>query len=137
MVLSSRSNWLPALNLSWLGPPVIEFRGRPLKLETRKITALLAFLSLHQGEVARETLAAMFWPENDQQHAMGSLRRALWSLSSCLDFDSLDIDRELVRLTDRSQIRVDVEDLRQRIGQVRLHQPADQGNGGEGIPCSD
>lgn len=119
---------MPELELSWLGPPVIELRGRPLKLETRKVTALLAYLSLHTGDVGRETLAAMFWPENDQQHAMGSLRRALWALSSCLDLDSLEIDRELVRLAGRSQIRVDVEDLRRQIATVRLHRPSDLSN---------
>jgi LuxR family maltose regulon positive regulatory protein len=133
MIISIRSASLVELKLSWLGSPQIELRGKPIKLEMRKVTALLAYLSLRHGEVSRESLAAMFWPENDQQHAMGSLRRALWSLSSRLNFASLDIDREMVGLGERSLIRVDTEELHQRIAQVRLHHP----HGQEEIPCSD
>ena len=37
---------MPDLQLYWLGFPVIECDGRPLRLEMRKTLALLAYLSL-------------------------------------------------------------------------------------------
>ncbi|RPI26011.1 MAG: hypothetical protein EHM70_19485, partial [Chloroflexota bacterium] len=128
---------MPELKLSWLGPPFIELRGRPIKFEMRKVTALVAYLSLHMGEISREKIATMFWPENDQQHALGSLRRTLSSLSNSLDSISLDIDRETVGLKDRDYIQVDVDDFRQRIEKVNLHHPPEHTPGEEPLVCSD
>ena len=54
---------MTVLKLLWLGPPAIEYDGRPLRLEMRKTLALLAYLSLSPQNPTRETLAAMFWPE--------------------------------------------------------------------------
>ena len=65
---------MPILRLYWLGSPVIEVDGRSLRLEMRKTLALLAYLSLSPQSPSRETLATMFWPEFDQQHALTNLR---------------------------------------------------------------
>jgi DNA-binding SARP family transcriptional activator len=37
---------MAVLRFLWLGPPAIEYDGRPLRLEMRKTLALLAYLSL-------------------------------------------------------------------------------------------
>ena len=66
--------------LSWLGPPQIEVDGRSVKLETRKGTALLAFLSVEKRPYSRERLAALFWPAYDPVRAPANLRRVLASL---------------------------------------------------------
>ena len=51
--------------LYWLGHPRIERDGRAVGLDTRKTTALLAFLTLSYLPASRERLAALFWPEFD------------------------------------------------------------------------
>ncbi|HLO15537.1 MAG TPA: hypothetical protein VK206_11955, partial [Anaerolineales bacterium] len=48
-----------ALKIYWLGPPLVELKGRPIKLETRKAAALLAYLSLTPEKCQREILATM------------------------------------------------------------------------------
>ena len=69
------------IKLSWLGPPIVERENSTLHLETRKATALLAFLGLSTIPTSRESLAALFWPEFDQSHAHANLRRTLFSIN--------------------------------------------------------
>ncbi len=68
------------LSLQLLGPPRIEFEGATLKTETRKSTALLIYLAVTKENHLRDSLATMFWPESDQIHANGALRRTLVAL---------------------------------------------------------
>jgi hypothetical protein len=61
-------------------------------------------LALHPGEpVSRDRLAALLWPESDQQAARGSLRMALLALRRVLD----PVDPDLIRATNES-IMLDV-----------------------------
>ena len=41
---------------------------------------LLAYLALHPGGVDRHTAAGALWPTDDDDHASGNLRSALWRL---------------------------------------------------------
>ncbi len=98
---------MDTLKLYWLGPPRIEFGGQIIKLETRKATALLAYLSLTTAPCQREALAALFWPESSKVKAHASLRRGLSSLSSCLP-GWIQADRETVTLKRNDRLWVDV-----------------------------
>ncbi len=102
---------MPDLRLYWLGSPVIVCDGRPLRLEMRKTLALLAYLSLSSQHISRETLATLFWPEYDQQHALSNLRRNLSSLSKSLPFDVLKSDREKIELTKGDRIKIDTDEF--------------------------
>jgi LuxR family maltose regulon positive regulatory protein len=75
----------------------------------RKTLALLAYLSLTPQPPTRETLATLFWPEYDQQHALSNLRRNLSSLAGSLPPTCLDVDRERVGLRGSQGIEIDVE----------------------------
>jgi DNA-binding SARP family transcriptional activator len=109
------------LKLSWLGPPAIEYEGRPLRLEMRKPLALLAYLSLSPQSPTRETLASLFWLEHDQQHALSSLRRSLFSLGRSLPPGFLEVDREKIGLRREDWLKVDVEEFRQQLAFARQH----------------
>ncbi len=109
------------LKLFWLGPPTIEYDGRPLKLEMRKPLALLAYLSLSPQSPTRETLASLFWPEHDQQHALSSLRRSLFSLGKSLPPGYLEADREKIGLRRENGLMVDVEEFRAHLVLARQH----------------
>ncbi len=53
--------------------------------KTRKISGILKYLLAHRGRhVAREALAAVFWPESGTKAAAASLRVALSELRKCL-----------------------------------------------------
>jgi predicted ATPase/DNA-binding SARP family transcriptional activator/Tfp pilus assembly protein PilF len=103
------------LHLNWMGAPHVELNGHNLTLETRKVTALLAYLSLAPDGARRETLAALFWPEYDSERALGNLRRVLWSLNHALGPEWLDPGYEQVRLQSTS-VFVDVLRFRELAG---------------------
>jgi LuxR family maltose regulon positive regulatory protein len=110
-----------SLKLSWLGHPLVELKGRAIKLETRKAAALLAYLSLNPGECPREVLATMFWQEGNQQKALANLRRTLSSLNSSLP-GWIEADRDSIALKRNGKLWVDVEAFHQSLSQPKEHQ---------------
>jgi LuxR family maltose regulon positive regulatory protein len=109
-----------ALKLSWLGIPQVELRGKPVKLETRKAAAMLAYLSLRAGDSPRELLATMFWPEGSQQKALANLRRTLSSLNASLP-GWIDADRETICLKRNVKLWVDIDAFHQSLSQLQEH----------------
>ena len=63
------------LHLLLLGPPRLERNGQTLEPDTRKATALLAYLAVTDRFHTRDALAALLWPEMDDSHARAALRR--------------------------------------------------------------
>jgi LuxR family maltose regulon positive regulatory protein len=109
------------VRLNWLGPPVVELDGHPIRLEMRKILALLAYLSFCSQSPTRETLAALFWPEYDQRHAASNLRRNLSSLSKSLPFDLIVADRERIGLIRAAGLTIDVDDFHKQLTYAKQH----------------
>jgi DNA-binding SARP family transcriptional activator len=78
-----------AIRLQLLGSPelsgVVERRGRSLLTQPKSL-GVLAFVALAPppGYRRRDTVAALFWPEQDQPHARGALRRVLHLLRDAL-----------------------------------------------------
>jgi DNA-binding SARP family transcriptional activator len=93
-----------------LGPPELRDDSGPLLLARRKSLALLAYLALEEGVHARDSLAALFWPECDQTRARGNLRSSLFELARALGKGSLDSIQDHIRL-DRGRVRIDVDIL--------------------------
>ena len=87
----------------------------------RKTLALLAYLSLSPQNPTRETLASLFWPEHDQQHALANLRRNLFSLAKSLPPGLLGIDREKIGFQKVEGLRVDVEEFGVRLAYTQKH----------------
>jgi LuxR family maltose regulon positive regulatory protein len=112
---------MPKLALFWLGAPRVELERRELRLETRKVTAMLAVLSVERRAQAREHLAALFWPEYDSRRAPANLRRALASLQASLGPGWLRADRDAVAL--EGEVWVDLQELCSRVREVRAHHP--------------
>jgi DNA-binding SARP family transcriptional activator len=88
------------LSLQLLGPPRIERDGRAVEMDTRKATALLAYLAVTGQPQARDSLAALLWPDADAERARGALRRTLSTLRTGLDGDELRIDGLRIGLDD-------------------------------------
>jgi len=107
------------LRLSLLGAPSIEVGRVRVETDTRKATALLAYLAVSEQPQRRPTLAALLWPGNDERKARGALRRTLSVLRSALGERWLDTEGETIKL-DRANVRVDVAEFRRAIRERRF-----------------
>ena len=79
-------------------------------VDTRKALAIVALVAGEARPFARDELAAMFWPEADDEAARGALRRTLSALRSAVAGPGLVIERARVAL-DPAAASVDLTDL--------------------------
>jgi DNA-binding SARP family transcriptional activator len=107
------------LSVRLLGAPRIEVGRTVVETDTRKATALLSYLAVSAQPQRRATLAALFWPDNDEQKARGALRRTLSVLRSALGDRWLEADGDTIDL-DRKDLSVDVTEFRRAIREGRL-----------------
>jgi DNA-binding SARP family transcriptional activator/tetratricopeptide (TPR) repeat protein len=109
------------LALYLLGPPRFECDGVPIRVDTRKATALLAYLAVTGEKHRRSSLINLLWPEYDRTRGRGVLRRTLYALRQALPSDSLDVDREEIGLHPTAAIWVDVNQFRQHLAICEVH----------------
>lgn len=117
------------MRLCWLGHPRVELSGSQVRLETRKTTALLAYLSLNPHPQSREKLSALFWPEFDQTRAPANLRRTLASLHASIPGEWLAAERDTIFLQPDSGLWIDVVAARRLLAALKAHAHA------PGEPC--
>lgn len=110
---------MPLLRVSLLGAPSIEIGRKAVGTDTRKATALLAYLAVSEQPQRRATLAALLWPDNDEQRARGALRRTLSVLRTALGDRWLDVEGETIDLH-RVNVRIDVAEFRRAIQTARF-----------------
>jgi DNA-binding SARP family transcriptional activator len=84
------------LRIALLGPPRVERDGAPIEVDTRKAIALLAYLALVPDRHGRDAVAGLLWPDYDQEHARGALRRTLSTLNKAVGPGWLAADRTTV-----------------------------------------
>ncbi len=89
---------MSSLRLLFLGPPRIERDGQLLDTDTRKATAMLAYLALTGERQSRDALAALLWPDFDDSRAKAALRRTLSALKTAVGGKALHITREVIGL---------------------------------------
>src|SRR5215207_5002775 len=106
--------------ISLLGAPRVEHDGRQIEVDTRKATALLAYLAVTHRCHARDALAVLLWPEYNQTKARAALRRTLSSLGVARAAGWLVADRESVDLA-RDEVWVDVDRFRELLAECRTH----------------
>ena len=87
-----------SLEIRVLGPLEILVDEAPIRVDTRKALAIVALLAVEGRPYARDELAAMFWPESDDESARGAFRRTLSVLRSALGERWLRVDRSTVAL---------------------------------------
>src|SRR5215211_4017227 len=87
-----------SLEIRVLGPLEVLVDGMPLRVDTRKALAILALLAVDGRPYARDELAALCWPESDDESARGALRRTLSVLRAALGGRWLRVDRSTVAL---------------------------------------
>lgn len=92
------------LSLYLLGPPCVELDGRPVRVDTRKAIALLAYLAITRERHRRDALVNLLWPESDHSHGRAALRRTLSALRKPLDGGWLNADRETIALNPDAEL---------------------------------
>ena len=85
------------LEIRLLGDPEITIAGSPLQVDTRKATAILAYLAV-EASASREHLTALLWPEAASDRAKATFRRTLSSLRTGIGEEHLRSDRDRVAL---------------------------------------
>ena len=98
----------------------MERDGSPIEVDTRKATALMAYLAVTGEGHTRDAVAALLWPESEQARARAALRRTLSSLNKAIAGDGLEVVRDSLSLREGADVWVDVRDFR-----ARLKGPAD------------
>ncbi|HLZ49096.1 MAG TPA: BTAD domain-containing putative transcriptional regulator [Candidatus Limnocylindria bacterium] len=112
---------MPQLRVFLFGAPRAVAGRTVIVTDTRKATALLAYLAVSEQPQRRGVLAALLWPEADEQKARGALRRTLSVLRSALRDRWLLADGETVDL-DRANVLVDVLEFRRALREGRLEE---------------
>ena len=106
--------------ISLLGAPRIERDGVPVEVDTRKATALAAYLAVTRRSHTRDALAGLLWPEYNQGRARAALRRTLSALGKAREEGWLLADRESVDLA-HGAIWVDVVRFEDLLAACKLH----------------
>jgi DNA-binding SARP family transcriptional activator/predicted ATPase len=122
---------MSCLSLYLFGSPRIEIDGLPVKVDTRKAIALLAYIAITGQKHQRDGLVNLLWPEFDQTRGRATLRRSLYALRKALDGEYLDVDRDTVGLDPSAGIWLDVEQFHGYLNECLAH--------GHSLPeaCSD
>src|SRR5215207_5517131 len=111
---------MPRARILLLGAPRVEHDGGQIEVDTRKATALLAYLAVTHRCHARDALAVLLWPEYNQTRARAALRRTLSSLGVARAAGWLVADRESLDLA-RDEVWVDVDRFRGLLAECRTH----------------
>ncbi|MDD5368857.1 MAG: BTAD domain-containing putative transcriptional regulator [Anaerolineaceae bacterium] len=90
-------------------------------MQTRKATALLAFLSISEKPQSREKLAALFWPEFDQTRAHANLRRTLASIIQTFGSGILLSNRDIIGIDPDAQVWSDVSEFCSLQASIKAH----------------
>ncbi|MDQ1709367.1 MAG: hypothetical protein QOG49_752, partial [Frankiaceae bacterium] len=99
--------------------------GAPVRFDTRKATALLAYLAVTGDAHGRDTIAALLWPDFDRGRSGAALRRTLSVLNSATGGDCLALEGHTVALR-AERVHVDVDEFR-RLADASGHgHPADR-----------
>lgn len=85
--------------------------GSPVVVDTRKATALLAYLAVSGEPHRRDALAGLLWPDADGPRAAGALRRTLSAIRTAVGPERLVTDRSSVGLAP-DHLAVDVAESR-------------------------
>ncbi len=93
--------------------------------ESQKVRGLLAYLALARDHTfSRDHLAALLWPDGDEDAARRNLRQAIYNLRQIVDPDPgaeplLDVSRQSVCLASGNRLWLDVDELDDHLSQAR------------------
>jgi predicted ATPase/DNA-binding SARP family transcriptional activator len=118
------------LELFLLGPPRLVRDGAPLRFDTRKIMALVAYLAVsglesRDARFSRESLLALLWPDLEPTRARAVLRRNLSLLRSALEGEWLVVEGQMIGTDPDAGFWLDVDQFTRlvRVWETHDHPP--------------
>lgn len=108
-----------ALRLRLLGPVQLVAGGRTVAPDTRKATALLAYIAM-AGPITRDAAAALLYPDSPSERARGALRRTLSSLRDVAGPDIVETQGDLLSLR-KGAIQLDVDETKEILDSISDH----------------
>lgn len=109
------------LKMFLLGSSNLERGGMTIKIGTRKALALLIYLTVTGQRHSRDTLATLFWPENNQSQARAYLRRALWMLKTAVGDDLLIVEGQSIGVDPEADLWLDVDHFHRLLSSCENH----------------
>ena len=106
------------LRLHLLGPPLIEHGDSLDSFKSRKIEALLYYLTLLPGKHHRSHLATLLWSELPEDKALSNLRFALWNLRKVLGEVPFNAERMTITSQPDDLIWSDVNEFRAALEKI-------------------
>ncbi len=95
---------MPAAGLRLFGAPVADTGEGPVQFRAERRFQLLAYLAIRKDWVARDELAHLFWPDQDNASARRNLRWVLHSAKELDGLPDLEADRERVRFATATDV---------------------------------
>lgn len=112
------------LEISVLGNVSVAFRGKSIRIKSRKSLAALAYIALSESrQETRERLVGLFWSETEEEKARASLRQTLRELRRCFaeaGYCGLQTEKLAIEL-DPGSFMVDVWDVVHEAEARRVH----------------
>jgi DNA-binding SARP family transcriptional activator len=90
-----------------LGPPIVQLAGKSITLKERKVLALLIYLAVTGQPQQRDSLATLFWSEQNQKRARANLRNTLWALRDTLGDEWLISEGDMIQLSPSPEFHLD------------------------------
>jgi two-component SAPR family response regulator len=107
------------LRILLLGPPLVTYGERPLRVQRRLMRSLLFYLAAQAEPVSRMTLIDLFWPEEDFDQARRHLRETLSKLRGELPQPTILMAEQDYVWLDPIYTYSDVLEFQSLINQVR------------------
>jgi len=98
--------------------------GAVPRFRSRRTVAMLGYLVAERRSVARDFLAALFWPDEATSKGRGNLRRELHNLAQILP-GCWDLDRQAVAFVPFDGVVIDLDTLQQLEGEKRWLEAAE------------
>lgn len=108
------------IRLFLFGTPRVEVNGVTVVIHRRKALALLAFLVMNERIQSRETVAALLWPELNEESARNALRATLPLLTRLGDLPWLKTDRNTLGII-REAVWSDAQTFQKLLVPVKMH----------------
>ncbi|GIK73615.1 MAG: hypothetical protein BroJett021_26030 [Chloroflexota bacterium] len=112
---------MSVLNIVLFGPPRVERDGAEVHFYRGQTLALLAYLAAADRPHARDALATLFWPEQDEQQAHAALRRILYDLGRTIGKGWLAFEDHHMALPAQPGLHVDVRRFSALHARVAAH----------------
>jgi predicted ATPase/DNA-binding SARP family transcriptional activator len=117
------------LRINVFGAPQIRRGSQEVLIQRRKDLALLIYLVVTSQAHRRDTLATLFWEDQNQVEARSNLRKSLSRLKSILGDTVLLTSQDQVRINPDESVDVDLIQFNVRVEQFRKHGHAVHGTG--------